>query len=94
MIISNPTKKSEANCKFLVQRFLLVMFVIFGLYVLTAPFVFPFVFHTRVGYMFYRPIALSLERKWFGRNVMWWYCFDVCRMKIVLPIEVDSEGNL
>ena len=59
------------------------------LYVLTAPFIFPTVHKTRIGHVFYRPIALSLEKKWFGRDIMWWYCYDLCHMSLLLPIESD-----
>jgi len=74
---SNSIKKTYQTKT---RKILLGVWLFAVLYILTAPFIFPPICHTRFGGDFYRPIELSLEKPWFGRNIMWWYCYDICHM--------------
>jgi hypothetical protein len=55
-------------------------------YLLTAPFIFPHC-NSKFSRAFYKPVAVALEKPWFGRHLYWWYCFDVCGMEVILPVE-------
>jgi hypothetical protein len=52
---------------------------VLGLYVLTSPLVLPRVIDNKTGHLIYAPIAYSLQKAWFGRPVVDWYCYDICR---------------
>ena len=63
------------------------LFTICALYPLTSPFVMPRVFDNATGRLIYAPVAYSLQKAWFGRPLVDWYCYDICKMPLFLPRE-------
>ena len=89
MIFSKRSLEKIGRNRF-IQAWLIV-FISIAIYFFTAPFVIPSVHHSQLGRIFYRPIILSLEKDWFGRDFVWEYCFELCHMKMLLAIEVGPE---
>lgn len=58
------------------------------LYVLTAPFVLDKTYKESWPKTFYAPVIASIQNEWFGRGIAQWYCYDVCEMELMLPLEV------
>jgi hypothetical protein len=65
--------------------------LVFAVYFLTAPFVLPHVIHRPIMRAFYSPVIHSIEEHWFGCEVVRWYCFDVCHMKLLMPLQYGPE---
>ena len=61
------------------------------LYVLTAPFILPRVYASPEGRFLYRPLTCALERHWFGRGMARGYFYGVCKMSLLLPVELKSD---
>jgi len=62
-----------------------------GIYILTAPFILPRVAFTRVGETLYRPVLYSLEKDWWGRDIVDWYCYNVCKMDLLVLREPKAH---
>lgn len=75
----------------LLRRILVTVVIIGALYILPAPFILPRVYETRLGKILYTPILFSLEKDWFGRPVVWWYFWEVCKMKLLVPVEANER---
>jgi hypothetical protein len=82
-------------------------FVFFvALYFLTAPFMVDVLwtkrwepnlkngaYTTTVSWKFYAPARSAIASDWFGRNLYDGYCYQVCRMKLLLPMEFSHGEN-
>ncbi len=69
-------------------------FVVFcSVYVLSAPLFLPIADGARVGRALYAPVTYLLMKTWPGRTVFRWYCYDVCKMTLILPIEVSGNES-
>lgn len=58
------------------------------LYVLTAPFVLDKAYKESWPKIFYAPVIAAIQKDWFGRGMAQWYCYDVCEMELMFPLEV------
>jgi hypothetical protein len=61
------------------------------LYVLTAPFVLDRTYQSPWSKTFYAPVRFGIQKDWFGRGIVHWYCYDVCRMGLLLPLEARDQ---
>ena len=62
-----------------------------ALYVLTAPMILDRTYQRDWSRWFYAPVRLAIQKDWFGRDIVHWYCYDVCRMGLLLPLETHDE---
>jgi hypothetical protein len=83
---------AEASGRYLLASGL-VIFVALNVYILSAPFVIPMVNDTRAGRGFYKPVLCALEKEWFGRGIVSWYCYDVCEMNLLVPRETSGPKD-
>ena len=71
----------------------LICILLLFLYALTAPFILPIAYFSKVGKFVYKPVILAIRKDWFGRDVVFWYCYDVCHMDLLIPIEPNKDEN-
>jgi hypothetical protein len=48
-------------------------------------------YENTVSWKIYAPARAAVTREWAGRDIYDWYCYDVCKMQILMPME-SSEG--
>ena len=39
----------------------------------------------------YAPARAAVTRDWFGRGAYDFYCYDICRMGLLMPMEVSKD---
>jgi hypothetical protein len=62
-----------------------------AIYVLTASMMLDRTYPSRWSNMLYAPGRLAIQKDWLGRGIVQWYCYDVCRMRLLLPLEARDE---
>jgi len=68
-------------------RVILVGVLFIGVYFLSAPLILPMVYDTQFGRIVYKPVLYSLRKDWCGRDIVDWYCYNVCKMSLLIPRE-------
>jgi|GEM_PF-5929436 len=66
------------------------------LYFLTAPFVLDYLWKPNVessSWKLYAPARAAVTRDWFGRRAYDFYCYDICHMGLMMPMEVSHDGR-
>jgi len=84
---------TKARIHFWLKKIPLICIVLLFFYVATAPFVLPVAYSSKPGRCVYKPVILAIQKDWFGRGVVFWYCYDVCHMDLLIPIEPNSEDK-
>jgi len=71
----------------------IALFFLLAVYISTAPLLLPTVYDTTAGRTLYKPVLWAIQKEWAGRKAVLWYCYEVCKMDLLLPLETTASQN-